>query len=131
MTLSSACGGGLITMSGILVLEDEPIIALDIEDMLQTAGFDRIHTYRTCQGALAFLNEQSPSVALVDLILSDGPSIEIVNLLRQKGVPFAIYSGMEPDRSLYGKEILAQPWIAKPASHKQLLDFVSRALTSA
>ncbi|CAN7580794.1 hypothetical protein [Rhizobium sp. LjRoot258] len=42
----------------LLLLEDEPFIALDIEEVLSRAGVSDIHTVSTCKGRTAGLSKQ-------------------------------------------------------------------------
>jgi CheY-like chemotaxis protein len=56
----------------VLVVEDEPIIALDLERILTNAGHETIGPASTLEQALAYA--PMSDVAFVDLGLADGPS---------------------------------------------------------
>ena len=43
--------------------------------------------------ALAWLERDAPSVAILDYSLKDGPCTALARTLRERGVPFIIYSG--------------------------------------
>ncbi len=56
----------------VLVLEDEAIIALDIEGILTDAGLDVAATLSSCAGAVEWLTANRPDVAILDIDLQDG-----------------------------------------------------------
>ncbi len=59
-------------MALILILEDGPFIALDIESVLDKAGYRQHVTLATCAEAVDWLNENNPQMAIVNPRLSDG-----------------------------------------------------------
>ncbi|MFM5954839.1 MAG: response regulator [Novosphingobium sp.] len=59
-------------MAGILIVEDEFLVALDLEDILSRAGYSVAGIVSDFHGASAVA--QAPRVALVDLNLRDGPT---------------------------------------------------------
>ena len=80
-----------------LVLEDEPLIAMDLEATLENAGFTVV-TQMTCAEAQAWLAAHRPVVAVVDVQLRDGSSIDIAGKLDKIGVPFIVHSGEHPSQ---------------------------------
>ncbi|WP_246799880.1 hypothetical protein [Rhizobium indicum] len=76
----------------ILLLEDEPFIALDLEGVLKEHGYDVV-TRTTCAEALAWLEDNAPSMAIVDPHLSGGLCSAVVRHLAKGQVPFGVYSG--------------------------------------
>ena len=68
----------------ILVLEDEPLIRLDIEHMLQTAGFAAIGA-DSVANARAALAGQLPRVAILDALLPGGDSFALARELAATG----------------------------------------------
>lgn len=71
------------------------LIALDLEYGLCEAGFDVMGTFDTCNAALAALAQASPDVAVLDVILKEGPCLELATELRRRGIPFVVCSGGE------------------------------------
>ncbi|WP_051371497.1 response regulator [Mesorhizobium loti] len=55
------------TAVSVVLLEDEPLIAIDIEDQLQSAGFNIVKVLSTCAEALEWLQDHSPDIAILDL----------------------------------------------------------------
>ena len=76
----------------ILIIEDEPIIALNISDAFQDEGAKTI-TVRTLAAALVAIEDPALSAAIVDHALGDGDSSELCQRLKERKVPFVIYSG--------------------------------------
>ena len=98
----------------VLVLEDEALIALDLQDELQSAGYEVAGPFTTCAAALEWLRTHTPDAAILDVALKDGPCREIALELARRKVPFLIYSGLYEDRELLA-DLQHVPWIEKPA----------------
>lgn len=81
----------------VLVLEDEPIIALDLEEVLAEAGFEDIQVYSSCADAAVWLEAHTPKVAILDPRVRDGVCTSIAKTLLERSVPFVVYSGQSPD----------------------------------
>lgn len=111
----------MLHMPRLLVLEDEPIIALDIEDTLIRGGFSDITLLRSCHEALQHLQSSRPDAALLDLSLIDGVCRAVAERLRELTVPFVIYSGLEADLDAYGKIFGEGKWLLKPSPPEVLL----------
>ncbi|MBU1334249.1 MAG: response regulator [Alphaproteobacteria bacterium] len=54
-----------------LLLEDEPLIAMDMELLLQGAGLD-VTTVASCEEANNWLEVRRPDIVIVDIMLRDG-----------------------------------------------------------
>jgi DNA-binding response OmpR family regulator len=76
----------------ILVIEDEPLVALDVQQAFEDAGATVV-VARTLAAALLAVEDSSVSAAIVDHALGDGDSSEICERLKERSVPFIIYSG--------------------------------------
>jgi DNA-binding response OmpR family regulator len=94
-------------MSTILILEDEPFIALDLEETLVESGHQDHVTLSTCKDASAWLDAHTPAAAIIDPRLSDGICTTVVRRLSDLGVPFVVYSG-EPDSLIENERSLAR-----------------------
>ena len=71
-------------MTSVLVVDDEPDIALICRMALQLAGFTVDERYSGTE-ALAYLAEQTPDVVLLDLRLPDLSGWDVVDRLRESG----------------------------------------------
>ena len=111
-----------------LLLEDEPLIALDVEDALRSTGFDVV-TVGSCTQADAWLLVNTPTVAVIDLELVDGECRNAAEQLYRRGVPFIVHTGREKSPSTDGIFEHGH-WLAKPAA-SDALALLSRALADA
>jgi DNA-binding response OmpR family regulator len=97
----------------VLILEDEALIALNLQDELQDAGYKIAGPFTTCAAALEWLQTTTPDTAILDAALKDGPCRDIALELSRREVPFLIYSGHQEDRQLLAEFDLVT-WIEKP-----------------
>ena len=78
----------------ILVVEDEPIIAMDIVQGLEAAGAS-VSEARTLSVALSKVECLELSAAVLDHALNDGDASQICGRLEKRNIPFVIYSGYD------------------------------------
>jgi DNA-binding response OmpR family regulator len=78
----------------ILVVEDEPLIAMDVVDGLRAAGA-RVSEARTLSDALSKVESPELSAAVLDHALHDGDASQICERLDQRSIPFVLYSGYD------------------------------------
>jgi DNA-binding response OmpR family regulator len=98
----------------VLILEDEALIALNLQDELQDAGYAVAGPFTTCSAALEWLGTATPSMAILDAALNDGSCSNIAAELSRREVPFLIYSGHQENHPLLA-EFEHVNWIEKPA----------------
>ncbi|CFX02246.1 protein of unknown function [Candidatus Filomicrobium marinum] len=103
----------------ILLVEDEPLIAMDIADELEGHGA-RVHNVPSVDEALTILASAAVSAAVLDYRLADGTADELCQRLTDMGIPFVIYSGYTEVEGVCGK------WgvIRKPAAPNALVGMV-------
>ncbi|ESZ65845.1 response regulator [Mesorhizobium sp. L103C131B0] len=77
----------------VLVVDDEALIALDMESTLSEAGF-AVALAATCSQAKRFLADHTPAAAILDVRLSDGEAVDAAKTLAGRAVPFIVYSGL-------------------------------------
>lgn len=78
-----------------LLLEDEPLISMDLEMTLGAAGFD-VTSVMSCEEANDWLEICRPDIVVVDIELRDGRSDRVVERLVEDKVPFIVHSGDHP-----------------------------------
>jgi DNA-binding NtrC family response regulator len=100
----------------ILVVEDEPLIALDVGDAFQMAGAN-VTMARTLQQAIVHVERDNLSGAVLDHALPDGDSDLLCARLKEREIPFIVYTGFG---SVPG-ECSEGPHISKPASGTQIV----------
>jgi len=77
----------------VLIVEDEPLVALDIADAFKSAGAEVIVS-RTLRDALHQAETQHLTAAVVDHALHDGiTTSDVCAKLKERDVPFIVYSG--------------------------------------
>ncbi|MGF9758286.1 response regulator [Microvirga sp. 0TCS3.31] len=111
----------------VLVLEDEALIALNVQDELQDAGYAVAGPFSTCSAAHEWLQTTTPDMAILDTTLKDGPCREIALELSRREVPFLIYSGYQEDRQLLS-ELDHITWIEKPVPPEVLVQACQQLL---
>ena len=98
----------------VLILEDEPMIALDLSFGFEDQGAEVV-TAASCKIAHLAIEEAMPDLAVLDVNLGGTETCEAVAAtLREAGVPFLVHSG-DLKRSGEVIERLAAPTIGKPA----------------
>ncbi len=110
----------------VLIIEDEPLVALDIATLLEAADFEIVGTATTVGEALEFIGHAKIDVALLDGNLRGHAVDEVAAALDRRKIPFLFVSG-------YGEENLprdfsGRPILAKPFSSEQLISGATGAL---
>ena len=113
----------------ILIIEDEPIIALDIETMVQELGHRVTGIARTHKEAIASARIHKPGLVLADIHLADGSSgLAAVNeILTSINVP-VIFITAYPERLLTGEKPEPAFLITKPFQADTVRATISQAL---
>lgn len=96
----------------ILVVEDEPLVALLIEDLLLDAGAEVIGPAATVAAALALVAADRPEGALLDVNLEGEFVYPVAEDLARRGTPFAFvtgYSQLGVDPSFGNVTVLPKP----------------------
>lgn len=113
----------------ILIIEDEPLIAMDIEEMVESLGHRVVGTARTHSEATALFNKTQPRMVLADIQLADGSSgIDAVNeILTTTSVP-VIFITAFPERLLTGERPEPAFLVTKPFNPDMVKALISQAL---
>ncbi|MGH7784571.1 MAG: PAS domain S-box protein, partial [Candidatus Binatia bacterium] len=113
----------------ILIIEDEPLVSMDIESTLMMAGCEVIGPAGTLENAKLLVEDANYDAALVDANLAGYPVDELATVLTQKNRPFAFVTG-------YGRDALPRGFreavvLGKPFGQDQLLAVVEVLLFQA
>ncbi|MDR6872507.1 CheY-like chemotaxis protein [Bosea sp. BE125] len=139
MGISAPDAAGLIQAAGqeiaeqvatdVLIIEDEPIIALDIETMVEELGHTVTGVARTHREAIALVAKKRPGLVLADIQLADGSSgLDAVNeILSSIDVP-VIFITAYPERLLTGDRPEPAFLITKPFQPEAVKAAISQAL---
>jgi len=96
----------------VLILEDEPLIAMLVETMVADMGLVP-RTSTSIADAYRIADEERPAAALVDLHLWGRSGADIIRDLVQRGIPTAIMTGSNKDdvhSALAGIPMLEKPF---------------------
>ena len=119
------------TSGRILIIEDEPIIALDLQHIIEEMGHELTGIARTETGALR-LADADPGFDLIlsDIQLADGSSgaDAVARLYKKHGYRPTIFITAFPERLLTGEGHEPTFLIAKPYTEEQVRSAVSQAL---
>ena len=120
-------------MRQILVVEDEPGIAIAINDALEHAGYTVV-VHETTGGADGYLQHGDPSLVILDRMLPDGDGLDWLAGRRERGwtVPCLVLSarGADDDRC-QGLESGADDYLPKPFNPRELLARIEAILRRA
>ena len=99
------------TKSRILVVEDEPFIALTLEDMLDELGFALAGTVSQVSEALDLIAREPIDCALLDVNLGSEKIDPVADLLAARNCPFIFTTG-------YGRSGIPQGHADRPVLQK-------------
>lgn len=102
----------------ILIVEDEPIVAMAVEDILLDLGCDVVGPAYSLNQALSLIESETFDAAVLDINLHGERSYPAAETLASMGVPFAFATGYAPDRSHFDPSLA--PVLQKPYSRSQL-----------
>lgn len=113
----------------VLILENDLLVANEVEDVLRHAGFSNVHIGGNCRYALTWLATKTPVMAIVDPQLTDGRCREVFEVLRERRVPFVVYSHdylstVERHNARGGQ------WVLKPAAKEVLARVIDVAVAT-
>ncbi len=82
----------------ILIVEDDPMVALDLEGIvLGAAGEAQVAVANSVVEARNVLAAMAFDLAFLDIDVLDGKTFEVAALLHERGTPFAFVSGSRPE----------------------------------
>jgi CheY-like chemotaxis protein len=120
---------GAMMATDVLIIEDEPLIAMDIEDIVTRLGHRPIGVARTRSEALKLAHKEKPGIILADIQLADGSSgIDAVNDLRAEFEAPVIFITAFPERLLTGSRPEPTFLITKPFAPEMVKAMISQAL---
>jgi CheY-like chemotaxis protein len=113
----------------IMIIEDEPLIALDIEQMVEDLGHRVTGIARTHAEAVDLYKRTSPKMVLADIQLADGSSgIDAVNEILASATVPVIFITAFPERLLTGERPEPAFLVTKPFNPDMVKALISQAL---
>lgn len=113
----------------VLVIEDQFLIALDVEQALRRAGATDVRLASSVREALQVLTEFVPEAAVLDLVLREGTGVEVARALAERQVPFVFATGYGngvPIPAPYGHV----PIVRKPFTAEELISQLNRVVAA-
>jgi CheY-like chemotaxis protein len=104
----------------VLIVEDDPIIALGLEDTLLGFGVPGVRVAANVAAALRAIDEHAPDFALLDVGLVGERSVAVAERLAALGIPFAFATG-------YGAERVPEAFADRPRLPKPCTTDVLKA----
>jgi DNA-binding NtrC family response regulator len=120
-------GGRSLDGVRVLIVEDDPLLLLDLESTLAGAGAVVVGLCQTLDEALRRSNPLDFAVAVLDFRLGDETASPVARRLEDRGVPFVFYTGQarhEPSLA----EWRHCPIVEKPSPPQTLISAVKAAL---
>jgi CheY-like chemotaxis protein len=99
----------------VLIVEDDPIIALDFEDTILGFGVKTVRTARSVAKALQMISDRAPDFALLDVGLVREKSFAIAERLDLLKIPFVFVTGYSAVRT-FPAAFADRPRLPKPYS---------------
>lgn len=113
----------------ILIVEDEPLIAMMLEDFLESLGHEVSGSCDTVAEASERVAAGGFDLAILDVNLRDEAVWPVATKLRDSGLPFVLATGghVEPPPA----EFSSVPLLQKPYTIERVATVIDEALASA
>jgi two-component system, response regulator PdtaR len=106
-------------ISRIMIVEDEPLVAFDNENMLRDAGYEVVATVDSYADAAAVMDREPLDLILTDIsIAGEGSGIDVAREAADRGIPVLFVTGNCTEEA----KVLAVGCLAKPYTERVLLD---------
>ncbi len=109
----------------VIIVEDEYLVALDVEAVLQSMGVETVVIATTLGQARQAVEQDGADCVLLDVSLTDGTSYEFARGLREAGIPFGFVSGYG-DTTGFPDDLSHSALLGKPFGENEIMDFVLR-----
>ena len=115
--------------TSVLIIEDEPLISMQLEDLVRGLGHDICGTAATRTQAQEVVAEKTPGLVLADIQLADGSSgLDAVDDILSIGSGPVIFITAYPDRLLTGDRPEPTYLVTKPFQEATVRAAISQAL---
>ncbi len=105
------------TLTRLLIVEDEPLIAFDTEHFLTEEAFEIVATVDRIADAREHIDAGGVHLVLVDMSLADGSGVEVARAASDRDIAVLFVTG----QSLEGAEAYAHGCLMKPYPQRALL----------
>jgi DNA-binding NtrC family response regulator len=125
--------GSLSLLKGarILIVEDEPLVASYLEELLDIQGCIVVGPALRVRDALDLIERERPEAAILDLNLHGEPTLAVAEALAARLVPFVVVTGYGAEHVLDESVLRQAPRLGKPFRARQLLRTLADAMAGA
>ncbi len=117
------------TSTSVLIIEDEPLISMQLEDLVTSLGHEICGTAATRSQAQQVVAERTPGLVLADIQLADGSSgLDAVDDILAIGSVPVIFITAYPERLLTGDRPEPTYLVTKPFQEQTVRAAISQAL---
>jgi DNA-binding NtrC family response regulator len=109
----------------VLIVEDEMLLAMELETLLMDVGCGVIGPVPSVARALALLDQQRPDAAVLDVNLNGETAMPVAAALNAQHVPFVLATGYT---DALQAELQGAPRIGKPLDHTELMRALAQVL---
>lgn len=122
---------GKLSLNGaeLLLVEDDPVILMELEAILQDAGAQIACACQCVSEAATFLAKNRPTAAVLDIQIGNESVSSVVCELSARGVPFLFYTG-QPEKDVAAREWPRGTVLSKPSSAKEILAALTALIQS-
>jgi len=117
-----------------LVVEDDFVVAMDVQDLLSELGFRDVYLAHDLRMGRALLLSKAPALGLLDVNIGRHPVFPLAAELRARRIPIIFSTGLAPTE--FPSEWATHPIMPKPPNKRALiatlagLGFVTRGLAA-
>jgi DNA-binding response OmpR family regulator len=111
----------------VLVVEDDMLVAMDLEATLEGAGAEVVDVCQTLDSAIARADADDFAVAVLDFGLGSDSVTPLARRLARRDVPFILYTGMARSEPRL-MEWRDHPIVEKPAAPHMLVSAIRKTL---
>lgn len=105
----------------VLIVEDEFLIAMELKRLLEREGWQVMGPVPTVHEALRLIEEELPSIALLDVNLRGELVTPVAEILKARNVPFVVASAYDTPEQFGGEVLRGATNVGKPASEDRVL----------
>jgi len=116
----------ILPMPRVLVVDDEPLIAMLVEDWLADMQCETVGPAGTAKAALALIDGGNLDGAILDVSLEGHDSFAVADALRERAVPFAFATGHGRER--IDERFRDAPTLCKPYDFESVRKVVETLL---
>jgi CheY-like chemotaxis protein len=99
-------------LGSVLIVEDEGLVAMMLEDLVRDMGARDVHVFADVQSARDAARTEPYSCAILDLLVRDGTTGELADILAGRDIPFIFSTGSE--MSSLQERHRSRPIVIKP-----------------